>query len=73
MKLFSGVSKFTVTKFIQYFRTITFPSQAILWKEGDEPKFFFLIMKGRVELFRQIPETMISLQNSKKKKKITLS
>jgi hypothetical protein len=52
MKLFSGVSKFTVTKFIQYFRTITFPSQAILWKEGDEPKFFFLIMKGRVELFR---------------------
>ncbi|CAD8094464.1 unnamed protein product [Paramecium primaurelia] len=73
MKLFNGTSKFTVTKFIQNLRTIQFSAQAILWKEGDEPKFYFLILKGRVQLYRQISEELINQSTNKKKKKIILS
>ncbi|CAD8207647.1 unnamed protein product [Paramecium pentaurelia] len=73
IKLFNGASKFTVTKFIQNLRTIQFSAQAILWKEGDEPKFYFLILKGRVQLYKQISEGLINQFTSKKKKKIILS
>ncbi|CAD8205098.1 unnamed protein product [Paramecium octaurelia] len=73
MKLFNGASKFTVTKFIQNLRTIQFSAQTILWKEGDEPKFYFLILKGRVQLYRYISEEMITQHASRKKKKIILS
>ncbi|CAD8102300.1 unnamed protein product [Paramecium sonneborni] len=73
MKLFNGASKFTVSKFIQNLRSIHFPSQTILWKEGDEPKFYFLIQKGRVELYRVITDDSNTEQSTKKKKKIVLS
>ncbi|CAK61789.1 unnamed protein product (macronuclear) [Paramecium tetraurelia] len=73
MKLFNGASKFTVTKFIQNLRTIQFSAQEILWKEGDEPKFYFLILKGRVQLYKYIAEEMITQSVSRKKKKIILS
>ncbi|CAD8074258.1 unnamed protein product [Paramecium primaurelia] len=73
MKLFNGASKFTVSKFIQNLRTINFASQTILWKEGEEPKFYFLIQKGRVELFRHIYDDTNTQSNTKKKKKIVLS
>ncbi|CAD8123423.1 unnamed protein product [Paramecium sonneborni] len=73
MKLFNGASKFTVTKFIQNLRTIQFSAQQILWKEGDDPKFYFLILKGRVQLYRHIPEEQLSQLTTRKKKKIVLS
>ncbi|CAD8102471.1 unnamed protein product [Paramecium sonneborni] len=73
MKLFNGASKFTVSKFIQNLRTINFPSQTILWKEGEEPKFYILIQKGRVELYRFIINDKNQTSSTKKNKKIVLS
>ncbi|CAD8099104.1 unnamed protein product [Paramecium primaurelia] len=82
LSIFVGVSKFIVTKFIQYFQKIEFAPQTILWKEGDEPKFFLLIVRGRVEIYRsynedalhgKIKEPSIFQSKIKPKKKVTLS
>ena len=59
MKLFPGNSKSIITRFIQFLRPISFNPNSILWREGDEPKFYFLILKGRVELFRYIYEDVL--------------
>lgn len=56
MKLLPGNGKFSVSKFLQSFHPITFSTGTILWREGEEPKFFFLILKGRVELFKHLEE-----------------
>ncbi|CAD8189263.1 unnamed protein product [Paramecium octaurelia] len=52
MKIFPGTLKFNISKFIQYLRPIIFHSKTILWQIGDEPQFFFIIVTGRVQLYK---------------------
>ncbi|CAD8100551.1 unnamed protein product [Paramecium primaurelia] len=52
MKIFPGTLKFNISKFIQYLRPIVFHSKTILWQIGDEPQFFFIIVTGRVQLYK---------------------
>ncbi|CAK57058.1 unnamed protein product (macronuclear) [Paramecium tetraurelia] len=64
------------------FKKLNLPHKPFLWKEGDEPKFFLLIVRGRVEIYRsydedtlhgKIKEPSIFQSKIKPKKKVTLS
>jgi hypothetical protein len=59
MHHFDGVSKQTVIKFTNNFHEHTFNTSTELWKEGDLPTFFFLIKRGRCELYRYVQEKEI--------------
>ncbi|CAD8070709.1 unnamed protein product [Paramecium primaurelia] len=61
MRMLPNNSKFVITKFMQYMHKIEFAPQSILWKEGEESKFFMLIFKGRVELIKKIGKVRITL------------
>ncbi|CAD8167082.1 unnamed protein product [Paramecium octaurelia] len=61
MRMLPNNSKFVITKFMQYMHKIEFAPQSILWKEGEESKFFMLIFKGRVELVKKIGRVRITL------------
>ncbi|CAD8046819.1 unnamed protein product [Paramecium sonneborni] len=50
VKLFPNVGRMQITKFIQFFHKLEFPPQQLLWKEGEQIKYFLLIQKGRVEV-----------------------
>ncbi len=63
MKIFDTIGKFTITKFIQYFKEISFNTSTVIWQEGDEPTFFFVLVEGKVELYKYISEE----SNAKKK------
>ncbi|CAD8204785.1 unnamed protein product [Paramecium octaurelia] len=52
MRIFPGALQFNLSKFIQYLRPVVFQSKTILWQIGDEPQFFFIIVTGRVELYK---------------------
>ncbi|CAD8109492.1 unnamed protein product [Paramecium sonneborni] len=69
MKIFPGTLKFNISKFIQYLRPIVFHSKTILWQIGDEPQFFFIIVTGRVQLYKYIDkDTLMG-----KKKNLSIS
>ncbi|CAD8086815.1 unnamed protein product [Paramecium sonneborni] len=61
MRMLPNNSKFVITKFMQYMHKIEFAPQSILWKDGEESKFFMLIYKGRVELIKKIGKVRITL------------
>ncbi|CAK72595.1 unnamed protein product (macronuclear) [Paramecium tetraurelia] len=47
------IGKMQISKFIQFFHKTDFSPQQWLWKEGEQVKFFILILKGRVEIKQQ--------------------
>ncbi|CAD8145898.1 unnamed protein product [Paramecium pentaurelia] len=53
VKLFPNIGRMQINKFIQFFHKIDLPPQQWLWREGEQVKFFLLILKGRVEVKQQ--------------------
>ncbi|CAD8136579.1 unnamed protein product [Paramecium octaurelia] len=51
--VFPCIGKMQISKFIQFFHKTDFSPQQWLWKEGEQVKFFILILKGRVEIKQQ--------------------
>lgn len=56
MKLFDGIGKYTVSKFIQYFKEISLNTSTVIWEENDLPSFFFVLQRGKVELYKYTTE-----------------
>ncbi|CAD8135659.1 unnamed protein product [Paramecium pentaurelia] len=61
-RILHGISQFSISKFIQNLRPISFVSQSILWEKGQEPQYLLIIMRGRVEIYINLDDSQI-LQN----------
>ncbi|CAD8151523.1 unnamed protein product [Paramecium octaurelia] len=61
-KILPGIQPFSITKFVQNLRPIKFASQSILWQKGDEPQYLFIIISGRVDIYKNI-EDQKQIQN----------
>ncbi|CAD8139354.1 unnamed protein product [Paramecium octaurelia] len=70
-RILHGISQFSISKFIQNLRPISFVSQSILWEKGQEPQYFLIIMKGRVELYVNLDDSQV-IQNKTASRAFTI-
>ncbi|CAK85180.1 unnamed protein product (macronuclear) [Paramecium tetraurelia] len=70
-RILHGISQFSISKFIQNLRPISFVSQSILWEKGQEPQYLLIIMRGRVELYVNLDDSQV-IQNKTASRAFTI-